>query len=131
MKSKIIILVFLIALIAVGCAPKPPKDLVLLKDTVQVKFDKHPALVGQIKNQGNKDLQLRSISVTVWRDAKRDWIKDAGVTWFAQSVSPDGTVNFEVAFPDLKKADDLSIYSYELRWFDQNSSRILTRKEDV
>lgn len=113
-----------------GCAPTAPKDVTLIKESVQVKLDKFPRLAGQLKNQSGKDLQVRSIAVTVWENEKRNYVKDAGITWLAQNIQPNGTLKFEVQFPDSKNAKDLAIYSYEIRWFDKRANRVYSLRGD-
>ncbi len=113
-----------------GCAPKAPKDVSLIKESVQVKMDKFPRLAGQLKNQSGKDLQVRSIAVTVWENEKRNYVKDAGITWLAQNLKANETINFEVQFPDSKSKEDLAIYSYEIRWFDKRANRVYALRGD-
>ncbi len=131
MRLKALILLFVLGMVIIGCAPKPAKDLVLLKDSIEVKFAKSPSFIGQVKNVSKKDVQLRSISFTIWKNSKRDWIKDAGVAWFAENIKPGETAAFEVNFPELKTTEGLSIYSYELRWYDKAASRLFSKTENA
>lgn len=131
MRLKALIIVFLLGIIIVGCAPKPAKDIVLLKDSIEVKLGKSPAFIGKVKNIGSRDLQLRSISFTIWKNSNRDWIEDAGIVWFAKNITPEQTADFEVSFPELKTTEGLSVYSYELRWYDKAARRLFSKTENA
>lgn len=131
MRFKALILLFVLGIVFAGCAPKPVKELVLLKDSIEVKFVESPSFIGQVKNVSKKDVQLRSIAFTIWKSSKRDWIKDAGVAWFAKNLKPGETAAFKVNFPELKTTEGLSIYSYELRWYDKAASRLFSKTENA
>ncbi|MEA3493601.1 MAG: hypothetical protein U9R38_04345 [Candidatus Margulisiibacteriota bacterium] len=128
---KSLILLFVLGIVIVGCAPKPAREVVLLKDSIEVEFAKSPSFVGQVKNIGEKDVQLRSIAFTIWKSGKRDWIKDAGVAWFAKNLKPEEAAVFEVNFPELGTTEGLSVYSYELRWYDKAASRLFSKTENA
>jgi hypothetical protein len=131
MKVRLIAILFVLSfVIIVGCADKPPTDLVFLKDSLEIKFAKFPTFYGVIKNQGKNKVQLRSISFTIWEDANREYIKDAGIAWFARYIKPDQTATIEVSFPDLKTNEGLSVYTYEIRWFDRKKNKIFSRSLD-
>jgi|GEM_PF-4121557 len=132
MKVRLIAVLFALSFVIIaGCAEKPPTDLVFLKDSLEIKFAKFPTFCGEIKNQGRNKVQLRSISFTIWEDANREFIKDAGIAWFAKYLGPDQTATFEVSFPDLKTNEGLSVYTYEIRWFDRKKNKILSRSADL